>query len=95
MTCSTCAPFGALTGRVVTGRNTPNENIRYPLTDQRAEQYGTTPVPLGIPANQRLDATNFLQGLTVGFIIGIFLLTATGRSIGRAAGKRVERRLRP
>ena len=146
MTCNTCVPFGALTGRVVTGRNTPGENIRpgIPLTDaQRAQrhyqQYGTTDLPprgtgfgantigrLGVPLTdaqraQRhyqqygnrnlpvrgtglgintagsLDATNFLQGLVVGGIvvgcISVFVMTATGRGVATAAGKRVQRRI--
>jgi len=104
MTCNTCAPYGALTGRVVVGRNTPGENIRgVPLTDaQRAQrhyhQFGNRNLPprgtgLGINTAGNLDATNFLQGLTVGFLISVFIMTATGRGVATAAGKRVQRRI--
>ena len=142
MTCNTCAPFGALTGRVIVGRNVPGENIRpgVPLTDaQRAQrhyqQFGNTNLPargtgfganttgrLGVPLTdaqraQRhyqqfgtknlpvrgtglgintagtLDATNFLQGLTVGFLISVFVMTATGRGVARAAGTRIQRKI--
>lgn len=105
MTCNTCVPYGALTGRVVVGRNTPGENIRpgVPLTDaQRAQrhfqQYGNRNLPvrgtgLGINTAEKLDATNFLQGLTVGFLISVFVMTATGRGVATAAGKRVQRRI--
>jgi len=98
MTCSSCDPWGSLSGRVITGRNTPGENIRYPLTStRRTEHYGAGNLPsrgTGLPVGQSLDATNFLQGLTVGFLLGAFILTATGRGILSAAGGRVERRLR-
>jgi len=105
MTCNTCAPYGALTGRVVVGRNTPGENIRpgVPLTDaQRAQrhyqQFGNTNLPargtgLGINTAGTLDATNFLQGLTVGFLISVFVMTATGRGVARAAGTRIQRKI--
>lgn len=106
MSCNTCAPYGSLTGRVVVGRNTPGENIRYPgvpLNDaqraqQHSQQYGTRNLPprgtgLGINTAGSLDATNFLQGLTVGFLISVFVMTATGRGVATAAGKRVARRI--
>lgn len=103
---NSCDPWGSLSGRVVTGRNVPGENIRYPgvpLSDaQRAErhyqQYGTRTLPprgtgLGLPARSSLDATNFVQGLTVGFLLGAFILTATGRAILGAGGRKIQRRL--
>lgn len=106
MTCSTCDPWGSLSGRVVTGRNVPGENIRYPgvpLSDaQRAErhyqQYGTRNIPprgtgLGQPVKGSLDVTGFIQGLTVGFILGAFVLTATGRGMLSAGGRKIQRRL--
>lgn len=105
MTCS-CDPWGSPYGRVIVGRNTPNTNIRYPgqpltnaqRTERHYQQYGTRNLPprgtgLGLPARGSLDATNFLQGLTVGFILGAFVLTVTGRAILGAGGRKIQRRL--
>jgi len=104
MTCNTCNPWGSPYGRVIVGRNTPNTNIRgVPLTNaQRAErhyqQYGTRNLPprgtgLGISNAGSLDATNFLQGLAVGFIVSVFIMTATGRGIATSAGQRLQKRI--
>ena len=94
-------------GRNTPGENIryPSGNVRnpsVPLTDaQRAQRhyqrYGTTNLPprgtgLGINTAGSLDATNFFQGLVVG-CISVLAMTATGRGIAAAAGRRVQRRI--
>jgi len=104
MTCgpSGCTSLGAgimpalgcpPAGRTIIGRSTPGYDIRY-RNGVMPQQTARQTYARASTQNLGPDLGSFVIGTAVGFVIAAFLLTPTGRDVGRAAGQRTARKIR-
>ena len=86
-----CSPAG----RNITGRSTPGYDVRYKNMNV-PQSYPTSRIAQSRAQAPALspDFGSFVVGLAIGFIIAAFVLTPTGREVGRAAGTRTAKRIR-